>query len=64
MATQDRYAFPADEELWNVSAAYDTTFRWEYEEARDKLVGLYKKGKKQQLLPTRVFLLDLGLVTA
>jgi hypothetical protein len=48
MATQDRYAFPADEELWNVSGAYDTTFRWEYEEARDKLVGLYKKGKKLQ----------------
>ena len=28
--------------------SYDTTFRWEYDDGRDKLLGLYAKGKRLQ----------------
>ncbi len=48
MSTADRYAFPAEEELWSIPGSFDTSFRWEYEESREKLMGLYRKGKKLQ----------------
>jgi hypothetical protein len=48
MSTHDRYAFAAPEDLWEVAGSFDTTFRWEYEDLREKLAGLYQKGKKLQ----------------
>src|SRR5229473_330708 len=48
MSTQKRYAFPPSETEWNVPGKFDTTFRWEYEDAREPLVKLYEKGKNLQ----------------
>ena len=48
MTTQDRYAYSIDESRWDIPGSFDTTFRWEYEDVRDKLSGLYKKGKRLQ----------------
>ena len=48
MATTDRYAFPIDELEWQVPGQFETTFRWEYEDVRQALMGLYEKGKTQQ----------------
>ncbi len=48
MATKDRYAYPIDESRWDIPGSFDTTFRWEYEDSRDKLSALYKKGKRLQ----------------
>ena len=48
MATRDRYAYSIDESRWDIPGAFDTTFRWEYEDSRDKLSSLYKKGKRLQ----------------
>jgi hypothetical protein len=48
MLTMSRYPTPLDAPEWHVPQAYDTTFRWEYEDGRDKLLGLYAKGKRLQ----------------
>jgi hypothetical protein len=48
MATRDRYAVPPTEEEWNVAGAFDTTFRWEYQDGAETLLGLYAKGKDLQ----------------
>jgi hypothetical protein len=48
VATRDRYAYSIDESRWDIPGAFDTTFRWEYEDSRDKLSSLYKKGKRLQ----------------
>ncbi|MGH7895999.1 MAG: ferritin-like domain-containing protein, partial [Candidatus Binatia bacterium] len=48
MTTQDRYAYPADTDRWDVPGAFDTTFRWEYQDGRDSLMKLYAKGKQRQ----------------
>ncbi len=48
MATQDRYAYPVDADRWDVAGAFDTTFRWEYQDGRDALLKLYSKGKQRQ----------------
>ena len=48
MATKDRYAYPIEESRWDIPGSFDTSFRWEYEDARDKLSALYKKGKRLQ----------------
>src|SRR5215469_4375523 len=48
MSTQDRYARPADEVLWNIPGKFDTTFKWEYEDGVDALRKLYEKGKNLQ----------------
>jgi hypothetical protein len=48
VTTKDRYAYSIDETRWDILGSFDTTFRWEYEDARDKLSGLYKKGKRLQ----------------
>jgi hypothetical protein len=48
VATKDRYAYPIDESRWDIPGSFDTTFRWEYEDSRDKLSALYKKGKRLQ----------------
>ena len=48
MATRDRYAIPATEEEWKVHGSFDTTFRWEYQDGSESLLGLYAKGKNLQ----------------
>lgn len=48
MSTLDRYAKPLDAAEWVVSQDFTTTFRWEYDDGRDKLLNLYAKGKKLQ----------------
>jgi hypothetical protein len=48
MSTRDRYARPAEGEGWSVPLSSATTFRWEYEDGREKLLNLYEKGKRLQ----------------
>jgi len=48
MTTESRYARPADEPQWDVHGAFDTTFKWEYENGRAALMSLYEKGKNLQ----------------
>src|SRR5258705_8628684 len=48
MSTQERYARPPGDTEWIVKQDFDTTFRWEYEDGRDKLLNLYEKGKRLQ----------------
>jgi len=43
----DRYQLP-DHPDWKVPGAFDTHFRFEYDDARDALLGLYRKGKRLQ----------------
>jgi hypothetical protein len=48
MATLDRYPEPLDARHWDRAQRFDTTFTWEYDDGRDKLLNLYRKGKKLQ----------------
>jgi para-aminobenzoate N-oxygenase AurF len=48
MSTIDRYALPVDTAHWDVHGTFDTTFRWEYDDAREALATLYEKGKNLQ----------------
>ena len=48
MSTIAKFAYPVDAPEWHVPQQYDTTFRWEYEDGRDKLLNLYEKGKRLQ----------------
>jgi hypothetical protein len=43
------YTLPVDQTQWQVPSTGATTiFNWEYDEGRDKLLGLYEKGKNKQ----------------
>src|SRR5213593_1884683 len=48
MTTHRRYAIPVEGSTWQVPNAFETVFRWEYEDGRDALMSLYEKGKKLQ----------------
>ncbi|MFO1406667.1 MAG: ferritin-like domain-containing protein [Steroidobacteraceae bacterium] len=48
MTSLNRYTSPVEEVAWNVEQAYRTTFSWEYDDGRAKLLALYDKGKRQQ----------------
>jgi len=48
MATLDRYTQPLDAPEWHKPQSFETVFRWEYDDGRDKLLGLYQKGKRLQ----------------
>jgi hypothetical protein len=48
MSTQQRYVTPLDELEWSVPSEAATTFKWEYESAREPLLKLYRKGKRMQ----------------
>jgi hypothetical protein len=48
MTTQRRYPTPLEDTAWHVPGAFDTVFRWEYEDGRDALLSLYEKGKRLQ----------------
>jgi hypothetical protein len=48
MSTMSRYPTPPDAIEWQVPQSCESTFRWEYEDGREKLLGLYAKGKRLQ----------------
>ncbi|HYT29763.1 MAG TPA: ferritin-like domain-containing protein [Actinomycetota bacterium] len=43
-----QYTLPVDQTRWEVGADSTTTFNWEYDETRDRLLALYEKGKEKQ----------------
>jgi P-aminobenzoate N-oxygenase AurF len=42
------YTLPVDQTRWEVDGEQTTVFNWEYDEARDRLLTLYEKGKEKQ----------------
>src|SRR5690349_14507993 len=48
MATMYKYQLPVDQTGWALSGETQTSFTWEYEDERSKLLALYAKGKQQQ----------------
>ena len=42
------YTLPVEQTRWHVPGGAETTFSWEYDEGRDKLLNLYEKGKSRQ----------------
>ena len=48
MATMYRYQLPVEQAGWTLQGDAQTTFTWEYEDERGKLLALYDKGKQQQ----------------
>jgi hypothetical protein len=48
MATMYRYQLPVEQTGWVLHGETQTSFTWEYEDEREKLLNLYDKGKKQQ----------------
>ena len=48
MTSLNRYTSPVEQVAWDVEQAYATTFSWEYDDGRAKLLALYDKGKRQQ----------------
>ena len=43
-----QYVHPVDQTQWHVGAENTTIFNWQYDETRDRLLGLYEKGKERQ----------------
>src|SRR6266516_5891284 len=48
MATMFRYQLPVEQTGWTLSGDTQTSFTWEYEDERSKLLALYDKGKKHR----------------
>src|SRR5262249_51352660 len=48
MSTFQRYAAPVGTTERNVDHRFANTFRWDYADGRDKLLGLYEQGKRLQ----------------
>ena len=48
MTSLNRYTSPVEQVAWDIEQAYATTFSWEYDDGRAKLLALYDKGKRQQ----------------
>ena len=48
MSTMYRYQLPVEQTQWTIQGQTQTSFTWEYEDERAKLLALYDKGKKQQ----------------
>ena len=42
------YTLPVEQTQWNIGSDSTTTFNWEYDETRDRLLTLYEKGKEKQ----------------
>ncbi len=42
------YTLPIDQTRWEVPSGSTTTFNWEYDQTRDRLLALYEKGKEKQ----------------
>ena len=48
MSTSDTYVCNLDTMDWRVAQEFEADFRWEYDDGRDGLLKLYRKGKRQQ----------------
>jgi len=48
MSTSDRYSCAPGSLDWPVAQKFDAAFRWEYDDGRETLLNLYRKGKRQQ----------------
>jgi hypothetical protein len=48
MPTSDKYVRQLDSLDWRVAQEFETHLCWEYDESRDSLLKLYRKGKRQQ----------------
>src|SRR5688500_13857339 len=48
MGSQRIYTLPVDQTGWAVDGSFETVFNWEYDDLRDRLIGLYSKGKQKQ----------------
>ncbi|MEM7251960.1 MAG: ferritin-like domain-containing protein [Pseudomonadota bacterium] len=48
MSTMYRYTLPVEQTDWTVNGTNETSFTWEYDEPREKLLKLYDKGKSMQ----------------
>jgi hypothetical protein len=48
MGTMYRYQLPVEQTGWKLDGQTETSFNWEYEDGRAKLLALYDKGKQQQ----------------
>ncbi|MGW2557945.1 ferritin-like domain-containing protein [Streptomyces sp. NPDC001514] len=48
MSTFDHYTNPPQEPVWSVPASGAARFSWEYDDGRDRLLALYRKGKDKQ----------------
>lgn len=44
----DRYSVPLRTGDWKIPSGFDTTFTWHYDEAHERMLGLYQKGKDKQ----------------
>jgi hypothetical protein len=42
------YTLPIDQTKWEVPSGNTTTFNWDYDDTRDRLLTLYEKGKEKQ----------------
>jgi hypothetical protein len=48
MSTANHYVSKLDTLDWQVAQEFETNFRWEYDDGRESLLNLYRKGKRQQ----------------
>jgi hypothetical protein len=48
VSSHDLYTTPVSTDTWNVQMAGQARFSWEYDDGRDRLLGLYQKGKDKQ----------------
>ena len=48
MSTKAHYVSNMDSMDWRVAQDFEAHFRWEYDDGRDSLLNLYRKGKRQQ----------------
>jgi hypothetical protein len=48
MSTSDHYVRTLETLDWQVAQDFEANFRWEYDDGRDRLLSLYRKGKRQQ----------------
>jgi hypothetical protein len=48
MTTKSHYVCELDGMNWRVAQDFEAHFNWEYDDGREKLLNLYRKGKRQQ----------------
>jgi len=48
MSTANHYVSQLDTLDWKVAQDFEANFRWEYDDGRESLLNLYRKGKRQQ----------------
>jgi hypothetical protein len=48
VSTHELYTIPAELSTWDVEMTGASRFTWEYDDARDRMIALYQKGKDRQ----------------